>query len=73
MKPTFIKTSRGLINLNNVLTIEKTNGQGSMKYGIRFGLLSHSGAAVAVYESYNTEADRDGVYEELFTAFGYKL
>lgn len=73
MKPIFIKTSRGLINLNNVLTIEKTNGQGSMKYAIRFGLMSHSGTAVAIYESYDTEADRDGVYNELFNIFGYKL
>lgn len=73
MKPTFIKTSRGLINLNNVLTIEKTNGQGSMKYGIRFGLMSHGGAAVAVYESYDTEMERDAVYYGLFNAFGLDL
>ena len=70
MKPILIKTSRGLINLNNVTVIEKVNGQGSMKYGIRFGLLPHTSA---VYESYETKYERDSVYEELFNILGYKL
>jgi hypothetical protein len=73
MKSTFIKTSRGLINLNNVTVIEKVDGQGSMKYGIRFGLMSHGSTISAIYESYATKEDRDGVYEELFNVFGYKL
>lgn len=70
MKSTFIKTSRGLINLNNVTVIEKVDGQDSMKYGIRFGLHMQQ---TAIYESYVTKEDRDGVYEELFNVFGYKL
>lgn len=70
MKSAFIKTSRGLINLNNVTIIEKVDGQGSMKYGIRFGLHMQQ---TAIYESYATKEDRDGVYEELFNVFGYKL
>lgn len=70
MKSTFIKTSRGLINLNNVTVIEKVDCQGSMKYGIRFGLHMQQ---TAIYESYATKEDRDGVYEELFNIFGYKL
>lgn len=70
MKPSFIKTSRGLINLNNVTVIEKVDGQGSMKYGIRFGLhMQQSG----IYESYDTEMERDEVYDELFYLFGLKL
>ena len=67
MKPSFIKTSKGLINLNNVTIIEKVDGQGSMKYGIRFGLLPHTSA---IYVSYETEKERNGVYEELFNVFG---
>lgn len=70
MKPSLIKTSKGLINLNNVTTIEKIDGQGSMKYGIRFGLLPHTGS---IYESYETEKERDAAYEGLFNIFGYKL
>ena len=70
MKPTLIKTSKCLINLNNVTVVEKVDGQGSMKYGIRFGLLPHTSA---IYESYETKAERDNVYEELFNILGYKL
>lgn len=70
MKPTLIKTSKGLINLNNVTIIEKVDGQGSMKYGIRFGLLPHTSA---VYESYETEYERNSVYEDLFNILGYNL
>lgn len=66
MKPAFIKTSRGLINLNNVTVIEKVDGQGSMKYGIRFALHMQR---EAIYVSYETEKERDGVYEELFNIF----
>ena len=69
MKPALIKTSKGLINLNNVTVIEKVNGYEYMKYGIRFGLLPHTSA---IYESYETEKERDSVYEELFNIFGYK-
>ena len=67
MKPKLIKTSRGLINLNNVTIIEKVDGQGSMKYGIRFGYIDNKSA---IYESYNTEEERDAVYDELFYVFG---
>lgn len=70
MKPALIKTSKGLINLNNVTVIEKVTGQGSMKYGIRFALYMQQSA---IYESYDTEIERDDAYEELFSAFGYKL
>ena len=70
MKPAFIKTSRGLINLNNVTVIEKVNAHEYMKYGIRFGLLPHTSA---IYESYGTEKERDSVYEELFNTLGYRL
>lgn len=70
MKPVLIKTSRGLINLNNVTIIEKTDGQGSMKYGIRFGYIYNKSA---IYESYDTEVERDEIYDELFYLFGHKL
>lgn len=70
MKPTLIKTSRGLINLNNVTVIEKVDGYDTMKYSIRFALRMQQ---TAIYESYETKEERDGVYEELFNIFGYKL
>ena len=70
MKPTLIKTSKGLINLNNVITIEKVNGQGSMKWGIRFGFIQN---VSALYESYDTEFERDTAYENIFEAFGVKI
>ena len=70
MKPVLIKTSRGLINLNNVTAIEKVNGQGSMKYGIRFALYMQQSA---IYESYETEMERDAVYYGLFHTFGIDL
>lgn len=70
MKPVLIKTSKGLINLNHVKVIEKVDGQGSMKYSIRFALMPQTSA---IYESYDTEKERDAAYEELFNIFGYKL
>lgn len=70
MKPTLIKTSIGLINLNNVTAIEKVDGQGSMKYGIRFALYMQQSA---IYESYETEEERDDIYNELFDIFGINL
>lgn len=70
MKPTLIKTSRGLINLNNVTAIEKVDAYDYMKYSIRFALHMQR---EAIYVSYKTKVERDGVYEELFNLFGYKL
>lgn len=70
MKPALIKTSKGLINLNNVTVIEKVDGHEYMKYSIRFRLQPHTSA---IYASYETKAERDGVYEELFNTLGYKL
>lgn len=71
MKPALIKTSRGLINLNNVTDIKKIDDQ--RNYGIRFGLLAKTYSISAIYEFYETKEERDGIYEELFNIFGYKL
>ena len=70
MKPTLIKTTKGLINLNHVKVIEKVNDYDLMKYCIRFALVAQT---CAIYEYYETEKERDAVYEELFNIFGYKL
>ena len=70
MKPTLIKTSRGLINLNNVIAIEKVNGHGSMKWGIRFGFIQ---STTAIYVSYDTEFERDTVYDNIFEVFGTEI
>ena len=52
------------------MTIEKVNGQGSMKWGIRFGFIQN---VSALYESYDTEFERDTAYENIFEAFGVKI
>ena len=70
MEPAIIKTSRGLINLNNVTVIEKVDGYDSMKYSIRFALHMQQSA---IYESYDTEEERNAVYDKLFYEFGYDL